>query len=48
MLKSTPETDHVPRAEHINPIDVTPHQGRSTHRAYWRSKGHLLTPNLKI
>jgi len=31
-LKSAPETkDHVPRAEHISPIDVMPHQGRSTH-----------------
>jgi len=31
-LKSAPETkDHVQRAEHISPIDVMPHQGRSTH-----------------
>jgi hypothetical protein len=31
-LKSALETeDHVLRAEHIDPTDVAPHQGRSTH-----------------
>ena len=29
--KSALETDPVPRAEHINPFNVVPHQGQSTH-----------------
>jgi hypothetical protein len=48
LLKSTPETeDHVLRAEHINPIDVALIRDVLHMRAYWQSKGHLLTPNLK-
>ena len=32
LLKSSLETeDHVLRADHINPLNVTPHQGQSTH-----------------
>jgi len=46
--KSALETeDHVPRAEHIDPIKVVPHQGRSTYRVHHHSKGHLLTPSFE-
>ena len=39
-LKSTLETeDHVPRVEHIDPINVTPHQGQSTHESAPPLKG---------
>ena len=31
--------DHVPRAEHIDPINVAPHQGRSTHESAPPLKG---------
>jgi hypothetical protein len=31
--------DHVPRAEHIDPINVAPHQGRSTHESASPLKG---------
>jgi len=40
LLKTTPETeDHVPRAEYIDPIDVTPHQGCSTPESLLTVKG---------
>jgi len=34
LPKSAPETEVlVPRAKHVAPIDVTPHQGRATHES---------------
>jgi len=46
--KSTLETeDHVPRAEHINPIKSCLIRDDLHVKAHLRSKGHLLTPALK-
>jgi len=40
LLKSTLETeDHVSRAEHIDSINVVPHQGQSTHKSAPPLKG---------
>ena len=46
--KSTLETaDHVPKAEHIDPIKSCLIRDDLHMRAHLRSKGHLLTPALK-
>ena len=47
-LKSALETeDHVPKAEHIDPIKPCLIRDDLHMRAHLRSKGHLLTPALK-
>jgi len=47
-LKSTLETeDHVPKAEHIDPIKSCLIRDDLHVRVHLRSKGHLLTPALK-
>jgi hypothetical protein len=47
-LKSTLETeDHVPKVEHIDPIESCLIRDILHMRAHLHSKGHLLTPALK-
>ena len=46
-MKSTPETDHVPKVEHINPIMSCLIRDDLYMTACLLSKGHLLIPALK-
>jgi hypothetical protein len=47
LLKSILETDHVPKAERIDPIKSSLIRDDLHMRAHLRSKGHLFIPALK-
>jgi len=47
LLKPTLETDHSPKAEHIDPIKLCLIRDDLHMRVHLRSKGHLLTPPWK-